>query len=53
MGQREEETVTALMDAHAEMDIDRTLDYFAKDADYRLPAWMESLKDTDAIRSEL
>jgi limonene-1,2-epoxide hydrolase len=29
------------------------LDYLAKDADYRIPAWKESLNDTDAIRSSL
>jgi limonene-1,2-epoxide hydrolase len=53
MGQREEETVSAFLEAQAEGDIDRTLDYLAKDADYRVPAWKESLTDTDAIRAEL
>jgi limonene-1,2-epoxide hydrolase len=53
MGQREEETVSAFLDAQAEGDIDRTLDYLAKDADYRIPAWKESLRETDAIRAEL
>jgi limonene-1,2-epoxide hydrolase len=53
MGQREEETVTAFLDAQAEGDIDRALNYMANDADYRIPAWKESLRDTDAIRSTL
>jgi limonene-1,2-epoxide hydrolase len=53
VGQREEETVNAFLDAPAEGDIDRTLECLAKDADYRIPGWKESLRDTDAIRAEL
>ena len=52
MGQREEETVTAFLDAQFEGDFDRALNYLVKDADYRVPAWKESLRDTNAIRSE-
>ena len=52
MGQREEETVTAFLDAQFEGDFDRASNYLVKDADYRVPAWKESLRDTNAIRSE-
>jgi hypothetical protein len=41
MGQREEETVTAFLDAQFEGDFDRALNYLVKDADYRVPAWKE------------
>jgi limonene-1,2-epoxide hydrolase len=53
MGQREEETVRAFIDAQFEGDPERALGYLAKDADYRVPAWKEPLRDFDAIRSEL
>jgi limonene-1,2-epoxide hydrolase len=36
-----------------EGDIKRTLDYLAKDAEYRIPARNEPLRGLDSIRSEL
>jgi limonene-1,2-epoxide hydrolase len=42
----------AYLDAGVEGDIDKMLEYFAKDCEWRMNQWSEPLKGVDAIRSE-